>query len=169
MKTNRKKIVLIVLLVLLLLVGGFIVGIGIFFNDNSTKDSNVEKYIDSINELNSDLINNEMFADNYQKLDDVKCITIKAEEKDKYIKKIESVYTDPFGNNSVFRTKRRLDETKEDLLVCIPLDCEIKDIKSYKVVKEFDDRKIVQLGDSEYVLWKENDGWKFSFPIVMCE
>lgn len=141
-------------------------------NDNEEFTNQLQTLINNINEINKSFENIDLNDNSKYENDSASCYKYNGDNKEKLINLLYNTYINPFGDDGVFELvsfETQSGETEEDLYLCIPDECEIKTIDNYSVVNDNEDNKIIQIGNGEYGLEKDDNNWKFVFPILNCK
>lgn len=179
---NKKIFIIAIILILMIVVG---ITIYLIPKDNKQKDvidvnkeENIQEVITNllknVNEINK-VFTEDSSTDkgNYTNEMNYYCVKYNQDNQEKIINKLYEIYANPFLDASYFELSQREvnDKTEDILYICQPSDCQIKeiDIDEFEVINQTEDEILVQIGNGEYFITKDDSKWKFTFPLVICE
>lgn len=166
----KKRYLLIIITGIVVL--GISIGYGMFAIKNRLINNNLNNEILSLNKklitLNQLTTLNYLeksYVDNDSALD---CYKYIGNEQERVIKLIDDIYYDPF------RIFGYYNYSKEDdiLYICRPQNCNWIDVNfnSYELYDGYNqNEKTITDGTTEFILIKDNNKWKFKYPIYSCE
>lgn len=197
MKKIDKKLIIIIVVVALIILGTILLIVfNTNKNDNNTAGNEtvqnkisltkeeMEDFVKRINEINAnfteDKLGEEYPADNslHEQYPDI----IPKKVCHKYIgdntaeidRKLNSLYLKPYsgGTFSIISTKEsdeNAEEIKETLIICLPENCELDTIKSYKFEDDVEDLLSVYFDDVPSEILEDNTRPKIAVPVISCK
>lgn len=176
----KKRIILITLLIILLCSVLFIISLKLFYGNDfnndielgvDSDDNEIQKVIAEVNNINKLFENIDINDPTKYVIDEKTCYSYKGNDIEENINRLNQLYISPFFENSYFNfsTSNKDESLYQNLYLCIPFDCNVLSIDEYDILSEESDRKIIRIDNSEYIIKKDNNKWKFIFPIVICE
>lgn len=174
---SKKEIILIILLIIVVCFVIFLTIIKVKNKntiENNSFESKLETTIKEINEINKifETINLEDANKYKQEESDMYCYKYNGNDTQDYIKRINNLYENPFyefGNFDIISIGVDENNEENNLYLCISENCKVSQIENYKILIDEEDRKVINIENSEYVMKKIDNNWKFTFPILICE
>ena len=167
---KTKEIILISVLVISIVAVTIIVAMVVLLKPKI--DDGLTKTIKEINELNKSFKEDNLLKENsYDFNENYTCMEYIGDNTGEIIKKIETIYVNPFreyGNFNIV-TSNEEGKIKEKLYVCLEKKCKIKEIEKYEVAMKEETRKVVRIANQEQVMVKVDNEWKFDSPVILCE
>ena len=172
-KFSKKELILSILLVVVLTLTIFLIIFVMFHKEEKNNYSELKEIISKINDIN-EIYKTIDLEDNtkYIKHDDVVCYKYNGEDTEKYIKKINDLYSYPISWNGGFDINYLNKEDgsiQKDLYACKKESCQIIEITEYDFRDLKEDMKEFTINDTNHVMHLENDEWKFYMPVLVCK
>ena len=174
-KLSKKEINLTIILIIIvfLTIGLIVLKIVNKSTDHQiSSNSELEELVSQINNIN--LVYENIDLDDstkYTKNANIYCYKYNGDDIEEYIKKINDLYVYSFSVDKGFDivyTKNENGTSKKELYACMPKNCKVSKITSYKFVNEEENSKAFIFNDSNYVMLRGDNGWKFIQPVVDC-
>lgn len=198
MKKIDKKLIIIIAVVALIILGTILLivfntnkngdnntaGNETVQNKISLTKEEMEDFVKRINEINAnfteDKLGEEYPADNslHEQYPDIipkkVCHKYIGDNTTEIDRKLNSLYLKPYsgGTFSIISTKEgdeNAEEIKETLIICLPENCELDAIKSYKFEDDVEDLLSVYFDDVPSEILEDNTRPKIAVPVISCK